>query len=675
MSPTSRSRYLKYLEKRKAAKKPEMAVLDETDSKKGAKRARTFFQLLKLFLNEMRGSRTMFIFALLTVAISSIGILSIPASTKLIIDFVLAKPKLPELVFDVSGSHLFNTPLSLNSLLTLLVLGLGPHVMLWAVSITNLFVAAISLGVGISGRFQTTLLTKRVSAQLRRRSFDHAVNLPLHRIQFHKSGGLSSILREDAGQAGELVFSMIYNPFKAIIQLVGTLAVLAWTDWRMLVGGLLVIPVVWFTNRAWITRIRPVFKDIRTTRSAIDAHTTEVFGGVRVVRSFDRGRSESTRFTTGQHYMIRKEFLVWWWSRILEVAWGVLIPLASGAVTVYAGYAILEGTLTLGDLFMFTTYLVMLLGPLELLTSTATNIQTNLAAYDRVLDLLEEPREFSGTDPTHIVDRSTARGEIQIQNVSFSYPKSGKADPKAPEPTLVLHDINLKIAPGENIALVGASGAGKTTLCNLVARFYDPTVGNIFFDGVNLKDIEPGSYRRLLGIVEQDVFLFDGTIAQNIAYGRRDATRQQIEAAASAAFAHEFITGLEKQYDTFIGERGVRLSGGQKQRIAISRAILADPAILILDEATSNLDAESEAFIQISLSKLMRGRTCFVIAHRLSTIRNADRIIVLEKGRVLEIGKHDELLSRGGRYSELLKTQLQAHAMNQAPVEITPAIP
>ena len=647
MPSTSRSRYRAYLQKRKAAKTPELAVLDEADAKKSAKRVKSFFELLKLFLAQMRGSRVMFAFALLTAATSSIAILLLPASTKFIIDCVLVKP--PRLESIPEWIHISREP----------------HALLWAVSIAVLVVSGIALLIGTAGRYQATLLTKRVSAQLRRRAFDHAVNLPLHRIQHYKSGGLSSILREDAGQAGELVFSMLYNPFKSIIQLVGTLAVLAWTDWRMLVGGIMVIPAVWFTNRAWLTRIRPVFKDIRTTRSAIDAHTTEVFGGVRVVRSFDRGRSESTRFTTGQHFMIRKELLVWWWSRVLEVVWGVLIPLASGAVTIYAGYAILEGTLTTGDLFMFTTYLVMLLGPLELLTSTATNIQTNLAAFDRVLDLLGEPREFSGTTPTQIVERASTRGEISIQHVSFAYPKSGKPDPKHPEPTLVLHDINLEIAQGETIALVGASGAGKTTLCNLVARFYDPTSGRICFDGVDLKDIEPGSFRRLLGIVEQDVFLFDGTVAQNIAYGRREATEAQIQAAANAAFAHEFITSLEKGYHTFIGERGVRLSGGQKQRIAIARAVLADPAILILDEATSNLDAESEAFIQISLSKLMRGRTCFVIAHRLSTIRNADRIIVLEKGRVLEIGKHDELLSKGGRYSELLKTQLQAHAMNQ----------
>ncbi len=238
-----------------------------------------------------------------------------------------------------------------------------------------------------------------------------------------------------------------------------------------------------------------------------------------------------------------------------------------------------------------------------------------------------------------MLEPAEVSGRVTFHNVSFAYPGHTQA---------VLEDVSLDVPPGATVALVGRSGAGKTTLCNLVARFYDPTAGAILLDGVDIRDVDVASYRRLLGIVEQDVFLFDGSVAENIGYARRGATPEQIRDAATAAHAAEFIERLERGYETLIGERGVRLSGGQKQRIAIARALLADPRILILDEATSNLDTESEMLIQRSLVDLMRGRTCFVIAHRLSTIRHADRIVVLEHGRIVEMGRHEELLEQPG---------------------------
>ncbi|NBX36002.1 MAG: ABC transporter ATP-binding protein [Planctomycetes bacterium] len=643
---SSRRQYSAYREEasqRRVRSKSQRTIVTRHGTEVSARRNRSLGELLRSFAGSVGRDRSKVLAALACATVGSVLELLPPAATKIAIDNVFGGAPLPEALrrwLPVRDAML-DDPSSLLALLALAIVALS----------------LVAVVLSVTGRLLATRSVKSVQNRMRRRVLGHAMKLPLSRIHHIRAGGMVTALREDAAGVGDLVFSMLYNPWRAVIQLLGSLAVLGATDWRLLLGALLVLPVVVLSHRTWIGRIRPIYRDIKQTRESIDAHAAEVFGGMRIVRGFDRTRSEAIRAARSSHLMSRQEMFVWWWSRGIDLAWALFIPCASAALLWYGGTQVLRGTLTAGDLVLFLTYVMMLLLPIQMLASSATAFQTNLAGLDRLLDLLAEQPDMPDRPHAIRVAKQSIVGRVEIRDVSYRYPQTERA---------VLERISLRVEPGTTVALVGPSGSGKTTLCNLVARFFDPTEGSVLVDGTDLRDIQIRSWHRMLGIVEQDVFLFDGTVEDNVRYGAREASAAEVREAIERANAAEFIDEMPSGLQTRIGERGVRVSGGQRQRLAIARALLADPKILILDEATSSLDSESERLIQSALAQLLRDRTTFVIAHRLSTIQHADQIVVLEGGIITASGTHQQLMESSDRYRQMVLLQTAPPAAPKA---------
>ena len=467
-------------------------------------------------------------------------------------------------------------------------------------------------------------------------------------VSFYDKNKTGTIMSYVTNDVNALQSAMVENTIEMITEgfiLIGSVVAMIYLDWRLTLFTVCTFPVVLWFMEFFGKKIRKTGGRIQECTADITSVLQESVASARVIQSFVREDYEVDRFDVENKANFRANMKN---AQLMATLTPVVELVAAIGVTMiiwYGGNNVINGTITAGSLVAFLTYAVNISNPIKRLTRVIGNIQKALAAAQRVFMIIDMPEEIAESrDAKQLPEVS---GKVEFQNVSFAYDDKGN----------VITDLSFSVKPGEVIAIVGPSGAGKSTIANLLPRFYDVNKGDIKIDGHSVREVTLDSLREQVGIVPQETMLFNGSVYNNILYGRLDATKEEIEAAAKAANAHDFIMQLTDGYETKLGDRGVNLSGGQRQRIAIARAILKNPRILILDEATSALDTESERVVQEALDRLMVGRTSFVIAHRLSTVKNADKILVLEKGNLVESGTHDELLALDGLYAHLYKIQ------------------
>jgi ATP-binding cassette subfamily B protein len=487
---------------------------------------------------------------------------------------------------------------------------------------------------------------QRALQDLRIQIFRHLQTLSVAFYSRKQAGVLISRLTNDVQALDQLVSDGITTLFQSTLTLVGTVAILLVLDLKLALLTFLILPLLGVSSLLFRLASADAYRLTRERIGAITAYLQETLSGVRVVRAFGQEPRHGRRFAELNDANRDANMT----TVNLNAAYFPAVELLSGLVTVMillvGGFEVLHGRVGVGVVVGFIAALNNFFDPIQQLSQLYTTYQAGMAALDKIFELLDEEPDLR--DRADAIELGRLRGEVEFDGVSFSYGSGEDA-------VLALRDVNLHVPPGQTVALVGETGAGKSTFAKLVARFYDPTEGRVLVDGHDLRDVAARSLRSQMGIVPQEGFLFSGTVRDNIAFGRPDATEEEIAAAARAVGAEDFISGLEDGFDTAVGERGTQLSAGQRQLIAFARALIADPRILVLDEATSNVDIHTEAQIEQGLRRLLAGRTAFVIAHRLSTIRHAGRILVLEHGRVVEQGTHDELLASEGRYWQLYR--------------------
>ncbi len=539
-----------------------------------------------------------------------------------------------ELVFPVVTRHMLNEVIpsrDLSQLLWLVVVLVGLY----------LVVAALTYVINYWGH----VVGIRMEADMRRDIFSHLQRLSFRFYDNNRTGRLMSRVVNDLNEITELAHHGPEDIFLSSVMLLGSLGVLFAIEWRLALVMLAFIPVmVWFavTQRG---AMQQAFREVREKIADVNAQVENSISGNRVVQAFTNEQYEIGKFQSSNTMFKHAKYFAYRRMSRFMTGLGFLTNLLNVLVIGYGGYLIYEGVIVVGDLVAFVLYIGLILQPIRRLTNFTQQFEQGMSGFRRFMEILDEAPDVQ--DSPHARDLTHVQGHIEFDDVTFSYDNDAH----------VLRHVNLDVPAGKTVAVVGPSGAGKTTLCNLIPRFYDVSAGAITIDGVDVRDVTLASLRRAIGIVQQDVFLFTGTVKENILYGDVDASETQIVEAAQRANIHEFITTLPEGYESEIGEKGIRLSGGQKQRIAIARAFLKNPPVLLLDEATASLDNETEAKIQAALNELSLGRTTLVIAHRLSTIKNADRIVVLTDVGIKEFGTHDELMAAGGLYRDLYEAR------------------
>lgn len=515
--------------------------------------------------------------------------------------------------------------------------------------VLSIIVVFVIRGIAYYGQsYLMNYVGQRVIIDIRKAVFEKLQRLSMSFYDKHKTGTIMSYVTNDVSALQSAMVDNVVEMITETVILVASIVMMIYLDWKLFLVTFATFPVVLFFIDSFGKRIRKSGSRIQEAAADITSVLQEVASSPRVIKSFVREGYEVDRFDKENMNNFRANMKYAQLSSTLTPTIEFVAAVGVSIILWYGGNSVINGSITAGSLVAFLTYAVNISNPIKRLSRVIGNIQKALAAAQRVFDVLDLPEDIKNAPDAKALPK--VKGDVRFNDVSFAYNENEE----------VLSHVSFEVKPGEMVAFVGPSGAGKSTVASLLPRFYDAINGSITIDGQDIRKVTLDSLREQVGIVPQETVLFNGSVYDNILYGRLDATREEVEAAAKAANAHNFIMQLPDGYETMLGDRGMNISGGQRQRISIARAILKNPQILILDEATSALDTESERVVQEALDRLMVGRTSFVIAHRLSTIKNADKIMVLEKGQLIEQGNHDELMAMDGLYAHLYKIQYRS---------------